>query len=1012
MYRGVFGYTLLLEQVRKYLERISIMNKPAKTTPNVPNVQLKRARERKGWSQEHVGQEIGTDAFTVSRWERGVTMPGPHFRQKLCALFAMSVVELGLVRPDIDEGAGAAPVLPNGTKPASGPILDPAIPPLPAGEHGLVGRDELLRNLKERLLSGKRVAISALNGLPGVGKTALATALAHDEEVQAHFADGVLWAGLGYEPDVLGLLSRWGTVLGCPLPDLARRNQPDAWAASIHAAIGQKRMLLVIDDAWEIAPALAFQIGGPNCAHLVTTRFPEIARRFAADGAVPVGELADTDARLLLVRLAPEVVEAEPEASGMLVKAVGGLPLALTLLGNYLRAQAHSGQPRRIRAALERLRSAEERLRLTEPQALIGKHPSLSVGTSLSLQAVIGISDQQVSEEARATLRALAVFPPKPDTFSEAAAVAVSGMPVETLDMLTDAGLLESSGPERYTLHQTIADYARAHLTDAKVAERLVVYFVAYIEEHTADFTDLDLERNNILAALDAAFERKLLPELVRGVHAFAPLLITRGLYTEAEGQLQRSLEAAQVLEDAIGQVTAQLHLGKIAEYRGNYAQAQAYRQKGLLLARESGHGGSVAQTLQALGELAWLQGQPQRAHQLLAEALDTLRKLGDQRGIADTLKSLGNLVADLGQPEQARQYCEEARDIFRRLGDQRGVAVTLHNLGIMTREQGQFEQAYQLYEEALTILRGLKDQRSIATVLNNLGNLTRQQGRMEQSRRFLEESLVLQRQLENRHGYAFALLNLGSLSADTGQYEQAQQFLNEALPIFRDLEDRRDTGRVLQALGSVARDQGQFERAHQLLVETLALFQDLQDRRWIALTVREQGLLARDQGQFELADQLYEEALDTLRQLGDQQEIAVTRKEQGILARQQGRLAEAHQLLTEALITVRQTRDRRNVAHALKELGLLKRQQGQLEEALHLLLAAGVGLDLVASPGAHTLEKLLRQVYLQIGEEAFSAVARSAAQQAPESAYGLDQAAWSAAVQKLIMQDTSRVKK
>ena len=985
------------------------MKKPAKTTTNV---QLKRARERKGWSQENVGQEIGTDAFTVSRWERGITMPGPHFRQKLCALFEMSTIELGLVRPEIDEGADAAPVPSNETKPASGPIFDPAIPPSPGGEHGLVGRDELLRKLKERLLSGKRVALSALNGLPGVGKTALATALAYDEEVRAHFADGVLWAGLGYEPDVVGLLSRWGTVLGCPPPDIAQRTQPEAWAESIHGAIGQKRMLLVIDDAWEIAPALAFQIGGSHCAHLVTTRFPEIGRRFAAEGAIAVRELEDTDGRLLLMRLAPEVVEAEPDESGKLVEAVGGLPLALTLLGNSLRAQAHSGQPRRIRAALDRLSRAEERLRLTEPQALIGQHPSLSVGTPLSLQAVIGISDQQVGEEARATLRALAVFPPRPNTFSEEAAVAVSAMPVEALDMLTDAGLLESSGVERYTLHQTIADYARNHLSDTTVAERLVAYFVAYVEAHSANYSDLERESSNIVAALEVAFERNMLPELVRGVHAFAPSLITRVLYTEAEAQLQRSLEAAQVLGDVSSQATAQLHLGKVAEQRGNYAQAQAHWQNGLMLAREGKHDSTVAQMLRALGELAWLQGQPQQAGLLLAESLDTLRKLGDQREMADTLKSLGNLVADQGQPEQARQLYEEARDIFHSLGDQRGVAVTLHNLGIMAREQGQFEQAYQLYQEALTILRSLNDRRSIATVLNNLGNLTRQQGRTEQSRQFLEEALSLQRQAENRRGYAFALLNLGSLTGDTGRYEQAQQYLDEALPIFRDLEDRRDIALVLQASGSLAREQGQFEQAHSLLDETLALFRDLKDTRWIALTVREQGLLAQQQGQFELASRLYEDALDTFRQLGDQHEAAVTRKEQGTLARQQGRLDEAQQLLTGALLTVRQTRDRRNVADTLKEIAILKRHQGQLEEALRLLLSAGVGLELGASPDAHTVEKLLRQVYIQIGEEAFIAAANSAAQEAPESAYELDKAAWSAAVQKLTAQGTRKVKK
>ena len=111
-----------------------------KTTKFAPNLHLKRARVQRGWSQEYVAREVGTDAFTVSRWERGVAMASPHFRQQLCALFGLSATELG---------------------------------------HSLVGRDGLFRQLKQRLLSENPVALSAINGLPGVGKTALATALAH-----------------------------------------------------------------------------------------------------------------------------------------------------------------------------------------------------------------------------------------------------------------------------------------------------------------------------------------------------------------------------------------------------------------------------------------------------------------------------------------------------------------------------------------------------------------------------------------------------------------------------------------------------------------------------------------------------------------------------------------------------------------------------------------------------------------------------------------------------------------
>jgi transcriptional regulator with XRE-family HTH domain len=213
-----------------------------KTTKFAPNLHLKRARVQHGWSQEYVAREIGTDAFTVSRWERGVAMASPYFRQQLCTLFGLSVAQLGLVPADIetpdDQATWQLDEMPTQLPSPPFPIIDPAMPP-PLG-HSLVGRDDLFRQLKQRLLSENPVALSAINGLPGVGKTTLATALAHDDELQASFADGVLWAGLGSEPDVLGLLSHWGTLLQCAPADLTQRGQNDCLGHEHHAAIGQR----------------------------------------------------------------------------------------------------------------------------------------------------------------------------------------------------------------------------------------------------------------------------------------------------------------------------------------------------------------------------------------------------------------------------------------------------------------------------------------------------------------------------------------------------------------------------------------------------------------------------------------------------------------------------------------------------------------------------------------------------------------------------------------------------
>src|SRR5579859_2063346 len=167
--------------------------------------------------------------------------------------------------------------------------------------------------------------------------------------------------------------------------------------------------------------ALAFKIGGPHCAYLLTTRFPNIALHFTsgAGETTILHELSTVDGLALLTRLAPEVVKNEPEGARALVQAVGGLPLALTLMGKYLRTQQHGAQPRRIRTALERLQTAGERLRLTEPLSLLERPLGLAPSMPLSLQTVIALSDRQLEEQEQLALRALSVFPPKPSSFSE-----------------------------------------------------------------------------------------------------------------------------------------------------------------------------------------------------------------------------------------------------------------------------------------------------------------------------------------------------------------------------------------------------------------------------------------------------------------------------------------------------------------------------------------------------------------------------------------------------------------
>ncbi len=756
-----------------------------KTTPP-PRGRLAEARTERKWSQQEVAGLIGTSYVNISRWERGITRPNPYFRRKLCALFRKSEQELELgtgvesttwdmgerratggEAKDVVEGAtmqgGMTDVVERATTRVAptmdgspqaivpgGVIYDSAIPLKPA--IALVGRDEELGRIQQRLCNGGSVALTALNGLPGVGKTALSIALAHDTTIQEHFRDGILWAGLGPQPNIAGHLSRWGALLGISINTMAAISSVEEWAKTLRAAIGSRAMLLVIDDAWKVEEALALKVGGPHCAHLVTTRFPSIATHITVDGATMIQELDEHHSIELLRKLAPGVVEAEAHKAADLVQAVGGLPLALKLMGNYLRKEAHSGKARRIGAALERLTSAEERLRISEPQGPMERHTTLAEHTSLSLQSVFAVTDQQLDEPERTALYALSVFPPKPNSFSEEAALAVADCTVEILDALTDAGLLESADSERYTLHQTIADYAHLHLKeDTIVYERLITYVIGYVEVHHKDYELLGLEFPIILAALTVAQTREKPAELVHGVNTFAPFLIVRGLYELADQQLQHAFEAARTLEDAYGMTSSLLHLGEVAQKQGNYNQAEALYHEGLEIARKIQDAERISALLTNLGWVSSKRGEFALAEDYLQEGLILAKQIEHSERISDLLEMLGSVAGSRGDYAQSETFLQDGLMLARQVGDRERICSLLINLGVTVGEQGNHKLAESYFLEGLELARQIGHREWISALLGNLGDVAGELGNFAQAEVYFQEGLTMARQMGHR---------------------------------------------------------------------------------------------------------------------------------------------------------------------------------------------------------------------------------------------------------------------
>ena len=763
------------------------------------------------------------------------------------------------------------------------PFLAPA-PPV----HKLVGREGLLSDLKRRLLEGNHGLI-ALQGLPGVGKTTLAIALAHDPDIQGRFPDGVLWVGLGRQPDMLAVLGIWATALRIPAEEIARQANPTERAWRIHAAIGLRRMLLVIDDAWQVDAALALKVGGANCAHIVTTRLTSIALDLTGEGNVSVSELDTVAGIHLLEQLAPQVTCAEPQATQALVQAVGGLPLALILIGRHLRKVSGGAQTRRVRQALTQLQTAQARLQLAQLQSPLEQSPDLSLQTPLSLQASIGLSDLALDQDTRAALQSLALFPPKPNTFSEAAGLAVTGQPLDVLDMLADQGLLESSRPGRYTLHQTIADYAHLEAVNPDAARRFVRYGVQYSAEHVAENEALDLERHNLVTALELAFQHGMNVELIQGVLALQPFLMERGLYALAELYLSRALSLmstspdaerytlilarekaydvlakhefqrqdletlenlAEALDDKSpstgGHYRAQVALrqANYARVMSDYAAATKAAHKAIELAQTTEDLVIRAEGYLQLGETSWIQADYPEARRQLEHVLLLAQKGGvsdpqpQALGAsllhleADALRGLGNVALCQSDYAGARDYYGQSLHLYGEIGNRRGEGAILCNLGITYADLGDVRKAIEFYEQALQIEIDIGDRKAQGNILGNLGEAYIALGDSYRAIEFYERAVVILREIGDRRGEGNILVNLGLGYANLGETHRAIEFYERAVAILREIGDRRGEGIALVGLGNADANLGEMHHAIEFYERAVAILREIGNRR------------------------------------------------------------------------------------------------------------------------------------------------------------------------------------
>lgn len=926
-------------------------------------VRLKQERDRHGWSQSDLASRLGTSQVNVSRWEKGLTTPGPYFRQRLAEVFGKSLEELGFII-DEQEQKGSDTVAISAGMPTRATPLNM----LPYRRNAFfTGREDVLTRLFTTLTSRRSVALTqaqAISGLGGIGKTQIAVEYAYR---YAEHYQAILWVTASTRETFIADI-----VLLADLLDLPEKGEQDQHivirAVKLWLATTSLRWLLILDNVDDLELIADFLPSQGYGDALITTRLQALG---SLARAIEVEKMGRDEGVMFLLRRTQTLAAGAPLSqveqghralAGAIVGELDGLPLALDQAGAYIE-ETRCGF------------AGYQQLYQTRRKELLRRRGRFPVDHPESAATTWSLSFQQVERESPAAadlLRILTFLYPEAipeEILSKGAAefgpplcqVAADPLALnEAIELLLRYSLLRRHpAVGSLQMHRLV----QAVLKDSMEDGQQQVWAERALRATNRAFPDVDLSTwpqcqrvlpHAQVGALTQAEYDLAFPEAARLFNQAANYLAVHARYSEAEPLL---LSARAILEQVFDTnhpaLAATLNdLGALYLTQGHYQQAAPLLQRARAI-REQALGAEHAATAASLFHLAALyyaQGNYRQAERLSQQALAIRQQTltTEDTAIAQSLSQLAELYTVQGKYEGAeRLYLQAQRSQEQTLGERHpDVARTLNNLALLYRAQGQYEQAAQTFQRALNIQGQIwgRHHPDMAYTLNNLARLYRAQGKYTEAEPFYLRALSVSQEIfgSEHPQVAQCLYGLAKLYNSQGKYTEAQQLTQQALTMREKLlgRDHPDVAYTLGLLAKIAEAQQDFEAAEACNLRALQIREKTSDAQHphIAHLSNNLAELYHAQGRHREAEPYVLRALAIYQAVlgSDHPYLAfsLTNRAENLLL--QGHYEQAEPFLQEA-IAIRQKNlglEHPRTAAAYHNLARLYHVQGRYEEA------------------------------------------------------------------------------